>query len=66
MIEMPAEVTIKIDIVKQKPLGWPSIELTDYIMTRSVTGPGRTLEDATRSAFFEMILWLEEEYGMGK
>jgi amidase len=65
-IEMPAEITIKIDLVKGKSLRWPRIELPDCIMTTSVTGAGRTLEDATRSAFFEMILWLEEEYGMDR
>jgi len=65
-IEMPAEITIKIDLVKGKRLRWPRIELADYIVTTSTTGAGRTLEDATRSAFFEMILWLEEEYGMDR
>jgi len=65
-IEIPAEVTVRIDLVKAKPLRWPRIELRDYIITTSVTGAGRTLEDATRSAFFEMILWLEQEYGMDK
>jgi len=65
-IEMPAEVSIRIDLAKKKPLRWPRIELPDYIATVSVTGAGRTLEDATRSAFFEMMLWLEEEYGMNR
>jgi amidase len=65
-IEMPAEIMIKIDLVKAKPLRWPRIELPDYIVTTSTTGAGRTLEDATRSAFFEMVLWLEEEYEMDR
>ena len=65
-IEMPAEITIKIDLVKDKLLRWPRIELPDYIITTSMTGAGRTLGDATRSAFFEMVLWLEEEYGMDR
>jgi acetamidase/formamidase len=63
---MPAEVTIRIGLVKEKPLSWPRIELPDYIVTTSVTGAMKNLEDATRSAFFEMILWLEEEYGMDR
>jgi acetamidase/formamidase len=65
-IEMPAEVIMKIDLVKAKPLRWPRIELPDYIITTSTSGAARTLEDATRSAFFEMVLWLEEEYEMDR
>jgi acetamidase/formamidase len=47
-------------------LRWPRIELLDYIITTSMTGTGMTLEDATRSAFLETIVWLEEEYGIEK
>jgi len=34
-IEMPAEIMIRIDLVKAKPLRWTRIELPDYIITTS-------------------------------
>jgi len=65
-VEMPAKITLKVDLLRSKRLRWPRIELPDYIITTSTTGTGMTLEDATRSAFLEMIVWLEEEYGIEK
>lgn len=59
-IEMPAESTITIDLVKGKSIGWPRIESDKYIMA---VGVARPLEDAIRIAFSQLILWLEDEYG---
>jgi amidase len=59
-VEIPATVTIKIDLIKNKQIDWPRIESPDEIMTVCSAKP---LEDAVRLAFLELIKWLEEDYG---
>lgn len=59
-VEIPATVTIKIDLIKNKQIDWPRIESPDEIMTVCSAKP---LEDAVRLAFMELIKWLEEDYG---
>ncbi|MEM3692459.1 MAG: acetamidase/formamidase family protein [Candidatus Bathyarchaeia archaeon] len=58
-IEMPAEITLTIDLIKGKRIAWPRIESEKYIMA---VGVGKPLEDAIRIAFSQLIFWLEEEY----
>ncbi|MEX0761738.1 MAG: acetamidase/formamidase family protein [Dehalococcoidia bacterium] len=48
---------------KPKSMTWPRIEDDTHIMT---TAQARPAEDAFRIALSEMILWLEEGYGMGQ
>lgn len=60
-VEIPATVTIKIDLIKNKQIDWPRIESPDEIMTVCSAKP---LEDAVRLAFLELIKWLEEDYGL--
>jgi len=62
-IEMPAETTMKIDLIKGKRIRWPRVESPEHIMVITSSGIGRSLEDATRIGFIELILWMEEEYG---
>jgi len=59
-VEIPATVTIKIDLIKNKQIDWPRIESPDEVMTVCSAKP---LEDAVRLAFMELIKWLEEDYG---
>ena len=59
-VEIPATVTMKIDLIKNKQIDWPRIESPDEIMTVCSAKP---LEDAARLAFMELIRWLIDDYG---
>jgi amidase len=59
-VEYPSLTTIRVDVIKGWTLDWPRLEREDFIMT---IGSARPLEDATRIAYRELILWLEAEYG---
>lgn len=61
--EMPAEVTVKIDLIKNKSIDWPRVENKDYIMTLACQGPGRSLDDTIRLAYVYLVRWMEE-YGI--
>jgi len=65
-IEMPAETTLTIDLIKDKMIVWPRLETLKYIGTIVATGTNRTLEDAIKIAFIELIFWLEKEYGFNR
>ncbi len=58
-VEVPSTATLKVTLEKNKKLDWPRIESKDEIMT---VCSARPLEDAVRSAFFELIKWLEADY----
>lgn len=62
-IETPAEIILTIDLIKNKRIDWPRIKSQDYIMTVCSAKP---LEDAARTAYSELILWLEKEYGFSR
>ena len=59
-MEVSSKVTLRVELEKNKNLGWPRIESKDEIMTVCSAKP---LEDAVRLAFLEMIKWLETDYG---
>lgn len=63
-IETGGIARLRVEL-RAKPDGmtWPRIENADYIMT---TGQARPAEDAFRIALSEMILWLEEGYGLAR
>lgn len=56
-LEITGKVTVKFDLIKQKPIAWPRIESADEFMT---VGSARPMEDAARIAYTELVLWLEE------
>jgi amidase len=62
-VEYPSETTIRVDLIKTWPLEWPRLEREDFIMT---IGSARPLEDATRIAYRELVLWLSAEYGFDR
>lgn len=63
-IEAGGRVKLWCDVAaKPKQMTWPRITNENYIIT---TAQGRPAEDAFRLALVEMILWLEEEYGMSR
>ncbi|MFH7835804.1 MAG: acetamidase/formamidase family protein, partial [Candidatus Aenigmatarchaeota archaeon] len=59
-VEVPAIVTLKFDLIKNKKIDWPRIESSEEIMTVCSAKP---LEDAVRLSMLELIKWLEEDYG---
>jgi amidase len=59
-VEMPAELTIKVDIAKGS-INWPRIETAHEIMVATSTSAARSFEDAIRTAFLELTMWMEEK-----
>ena len=59
-VEMPAVVTIQIDLIKNAPINWPRLENERFIMT---LGSARPMEDAARIAYRELIDWMVADYG---
>lgn len=62
-IEIPAVVTIVVDLVKDWPIQWPRVEAIDWIMS---VGSVRPLEDAVRIAYRDLIYWMEGEFGFDR
>jgi acetamidase/formamidase len=59
-LEVSAEVTLHIEVVKQRPAQWPRIADETHIM---VAGSTRPLMDCLRIAQIELLNWLVDEYG---
>jgi acetamidase/formamidase len=59
-LEMPAEVTIRVDRVAGLRLAWPRIETPEEIMT---VVSGCPMERSIARAYSELILWMESEHG---
>ena len=64
-IEMPAEVKIKVDL-EDESITWPMIENKDEIMFVATTSGEMSLEDAIRTAFLELALWMEEKFSLNR
>ncbi|MFQ6095115.1 MAG: acetamidase/formamidase family protein [Candidatus Bathyarchaeia archaeon] len=65
-VEMPAEVKIKMDLLEGEPINWPRIETGSEVMCVETTRGGRSLEDAIRTAFLDLITWMEEKHGLNR
>lgn len=61
--EIPTRGTFSFDVIKGSVIGTPRIESNEFIMT---VGSARPMEDAARIAFYELILWLEQDYGIDR
>lgn len=59
-LEMAAETTIRIDVVKNKKLLGPRVETADEIMT---VVSGCPMERSVAEAYARLILWMEADYG---
>jgi acetamidase/formamidase len=59
-IETTAEVTLRVDLIKNKPIDWPRIEDRSHIMVAASTRP---LIDAFKIAHTDMVRWLAVDYG---
>ena len=64
-VEMRSVLTLSCDVVKGRSpvMSWPRIETAEALVTVAVASP---LEEATRLALRDMILWLEELTGLTK
>ena len=62
-VEYPSTTTIRVDLIKRWAIEWPRLETEDLIMT---IGSARPLEDATRIAYKDLVLWMEAEYGFDR
>jgi amidase len=60
-VEVPTRGTMSVQVIKEKTIGTPRIDSEDYIMT---VGSARPMEDAARIAFYELVMWLEADYGI--
>ena len=61
--EIPTRGVLTVNLIKGKAVATPRVLSKDYIMT---IGSARPMEDAARIAFYELVTWLEEEYGIEK
>jgi amidase len=59
-IEYQSTTTIHVDLIKGWTIDWPRLETDEVIMS---IGSARPLEDATRIAYRDLILWMEADYG---
>lgn len=59
-VEYGSTTTIRVDLIKGWDLQWPRLETRELIMS---IGSARPLEDATRIAYTDLVLWMEREYG---
>jgi len=64
-VEIRAEVKLKIDLSKER-INLPRVETNNEVMYIATTRAGRNLEDAIRTAFFELVLWMEEHYNLNR
>ena len=61
--EIPTRGTLTFEVIKSKTIGTPRIESDRFLMA---VGSARPMEDAARIAFYELILWLEQDFGIDR
>ena len=61
--EIPTLGTLRVELIKGLYLRNPRVESNEFIMT---IGSARPMEDAARIAFYELIMWLQDDYGIEK
>lgn len=59
-VEYASRTTIHVDLIKAWQIDWPRLETEHLIMA---IGSARPLEDATRIAYHELVLWMAKQYG---
>ena len=59
-LETTAEVTLRLEVIKNWPLAWPRLEDAEFIMTAGSTRP---LFAALAAAQVELLNWLVQDYG---
>ena len=61
--EIPTRGILTFEVLKSKAIGTPRIESEEFLMA---VGSARPMEDAARIAFYELILWLEQDFGIDR
>ncbi len=59
--EIPTRGIMTVEVISGRAIATPRVESEDYIMT---VGSARPMEDAARIAFYELVMWLEGDYGL--
>ncbi len=59
-VEIPATVTVQIDLIKGWSIPGVRLETQDFIMA---VGSARPMEDAARMAYRDLVRWLVTDYG---
>ncbi|GAB2923274.1 acetamidase/formamidase family protein [Paraburkholderia jirisanensis] len=62
-VEYQSTTTVRVDLIKKWKIDWPRLENEDALMS---IGSARPLEDATRIAYRELVLWMAADYGFDK
>jgi amidase len=62
-VEYASTTTIRVDVIKGWSLEWPRLENEHILMC---IGSARPLEDATRIAYRDLVLWMESEFGFDR
>jgi acetamidase/formamidase len=62
-LETSMDVEFRVDLIKNKRIGWPRLENDEYIM---VAGSARPLLQALQHATTEMQRWLMADYGFNE
>jgi amidase len=62
-VEFASTTTIRVDVIKGWALEWPRLENEHILMC---IGSARPLEDATRIAYRDLVLWMESEFGFDR
>jgi len=60
-IEISMDVEFTVHLIKGSTINWPRGETTDTIFT---VGNARPLDQCVQHATTEMVLWLQQEYGL--
>lgn len=59
-LEVSMDVVFRVELIKQKKIGWPRLETDDFLI---VLGSARPLLQALQHATTELLRWLMEDYG---
>lgn len=59
-VEIPATVTVQIDLIKNWSIPGVRLETEDAIMS---VGSARPMEDAARMAYRDLVRWMVDDYG---
>jgi acetamidase/formamidase len=62
-VEVPTEGVLTAKVLKGKKIETPRVENGEYLMS---IGSARPMEDAARIAYYDLLLWLETDYGIDR
>lgn len=65
-VEMPARITLHVDLLRGEAINWPRLSNKDMLYAIASMQAGRGMQDAVRLASTELILWLERDYSLDR